>query len=238
MPQSAQEHRDNQVDILAHLTLTVASQGDIDIVTNPRRQRDMPATPEIGDTLRTVRGVEVHGETEAQQQGDTDSHITIAREIAIDLKGIAIDTQEILHTTIERGIIEDAVHEIQGDIITDDGFLEQTDGNEIAALGKHLRGNLKRFTNLWGKVASAHNRSCHQLGEERHIEGVVEQRRQGFQITTIHVDDIRHRLEREERNPHWQEDVPRLEITAHHLCPQAGEEIGVFEIAKKTQVDK
>ena len=238
MPQSAQEHRDNQVDILAHLTLTVATHRDIDIVTNPRRQRDMPATPEIGDTLRTVRGVEVHGKTEAQQQGNTDSHITITGEVAIDLKGIAIDTQEILHTTIERGIIEDAVHKIQGDIIADDCFLKKTNGNEITSLGKHLRGNLKGLSNLWGKVACTHNRSCHQLGEERHVEGVVEQRWQGFQITTIHVDNIRHRLKREERDAHGQKDVPWLKVAAHHLCPHAGKEIGVFEIAQETQVDE
>ena len=38
VPQSTQQHGDDQVDILTHLALTVATQGDIDIVAYPRRE--------------------------------------------------------------------------------------------------------------------------------------------------------------------------------------------------------
>ena len=92
MPQAAEKHRDDEIDVLAHPTLAVAAQRDVDIVANPRREGDMPATPEIGNTLRAIRGVEIEGEAEAKQQGDADGHIAIAREVAIYLKGVTIDT--------------------------------------------------------------------------------------------------------------------------------------------------
>ena len=238
MPETAKQHGDNQIEVCAHASLAVTSQGDVDIVANPRRERDVPPTPEVGDALRAVGSVEVQGEAESQEQGDANGHVAVAGEVAVNLKRVAVDTQQVLHTAVERGIVEDAVDEVQRDIVADDGFLEQAHGNEADAPGKHVVGNLQRAAYLRGKVAGTDDGSGDELREERHVERIVEQRRQRLQVTPVDVDDVAHRLEGEKRYAHRQEDVVGLEIAAHHLLPHAAEEIGVLEIAQQPQVDE
>ena len=95
MPQPAQEHCDDEIDILPQLAFAVAAQGDINVVANPCGERDVPAPPKVGDAHRAIRCVEVDGEMEAQQQSNANGHIAIATEIAIDLQRVAINTEQI-----------------------------------------------------------------------------------------------------------------------------------------------
>ena len=94
----------------------------------------------VGDAGAAVGGVEVDGEVETQQQGNAYGHVAVAAEVTIYLHGIAIDAQQVLDAGIQGGVVEDAVHEIERDIVADNGFLEQTDDNEIHSLGKHHAG--------------------------------------------------------------------------------------------------
>ena len=66
MPQTAQEHRDDKIDILSQLAFAVAAQRDINVVANPSGERDVPAPPKVGDAHRAIRCVEVDGEMETQ----------------------------------------------------------------------------------------------------------------------------------------------------------------------------
>lgn len=90
----------------------------------------MPASPEFRDGRRLVRRIKVHIKPETQQQCDPDRHIRIAGEIAIDLQGITIHTQQIFHPRIEQRGIEYAVDEIQTDIVGYNRFLEESTQDE------------------------------------------------------------------------------------------------------------
>jgi len=78
VPQSAQQHRDEQVAVGAQFAFAVAAQRNVEVVAQPCGERDMPPPPEFGDGGRLVGGVEVLGEPESQQQGDADGHVRIA----------------------------------------------------------------------------------------------------------------------------------------------------------------
>ena len=91
VPQSAQQHRQEQVAVGPDAALAVAAQRNVEVVAQPRRERDVPPPPELGDRRRLVGCVEVLREAEAQQQGDADGHVRIAREVAVDLQRIAVD---------------------------------------------------------------------------------------------------------------------------------------------------
>ena len=95
MPQPTQEHCDDEIDILTQLAFAVATQGDINVVANPCGERDVPAPPKVGDAHRAIRGVEVDGEMETQQQGYANGHVAIAAEVAIDLQRVAINAEQI-----------------------------------------------------------------------------------------------------------------------------------------------
>lgn len=68
----------------------------------------MPAAPEVGDAVALVWRVEVERKVEAQQQGDADGHVAVATEVAVDLHGITIHTQQIFEATVESGVVEDS----------------------------------------------------------------------------------------------------------------------------------
>ena len=124
VPKSAQKHGQNEVDILPQLAFPVATERDIDVIAYPSGQRDVPASPEIGDACGAIRRIEVEREAEPQQQCDANSHVAVATEVTIDLQCIAIDAEKVLHAAVKRGVIEDAVYEVEADIIADDRLFE------------------------------------------------------------------------------------------------------------------
>ena len=77
VPESTQQHGQNQVDVGTDLAFPVATQRNVEVIAQPGGQGNMPAVPEIGHAVRLIGGVEVDGETEAQQQGDTDGHVAV-----------------------------------------------------------------------------------------------------------------------------------------------------------------
>ena len=112
VPQSAKQHGDNKVHILSYLALSVASERDIDVVANPRRQRNVPPPPEVSNAVAFVRSVEVHRKAETQQQCNADGHVAIAAEVAVNLHGITVYSQQIFEARVKRWVVKDAVNKV------------------------------------------------------------------------------------------------------------------------------
>ena len=49
VPQSTEKHGNNQIEILTELSMSVTPQGDIKLIAQPTRQRNVPTPPELGD---------------------------------------------------------------------------------------------------------------------------------------------------------------------------------------------
>ena len=236
MPQASQEHGDENIEAGAQVAFTVATERDIHIVANPRRERNMPASPKVAHTVGLIWCVEVGWESEAQQQRDAYRHIAVAAKVAIELHGVAEQSEQILHAGISKRIVEHTVHEVDADIVANHRLLKQANHNQIHAHRNHAVVDHKRLTDLRCKVAGTHNRASHQLREERHIERIVEQRIERTQFATIHIDGVTQALECEETDAHWQENVPRLEILPHDKGEVGTEEIGILEITQEAQI--
>ena len=52
-----------------------------------------------------------------QQQGNAYRHVAIAREVAINLKGVSINSHKVLNTRIKQRIVEDAIDKIDANIV-------------------------------------------------------------------------------------------------------------------------
>ena len=66
VPQSAQCH---DKDDIADITL-VSAQRNVDVVANPKRQRDVPAAPELSNVQRFVGPFEVLGKGKPEQSAE------------------------------------------------------------------------------------------------------------------------------------------------------------------------
>ena len=254
VPQPAKEHGGEQVEVLPELAVAVAAQRDVEVVLEPGGEADVPPPPELGDGGGAVGVVEVLRELEPEQEGDADGHVGVAREVAVNLEGVAIDGQEVLQAAVEVGLVEDALHEVDGDVVADDGFLEES-GHDVEDAGaEHLAGDEEGAANLGDEVAGTDNGACHELGEEADVEGVVEQAVEGADVAPIDIDGVAERLEGEEGDAHGQEDVARLPRHALEVAAADGrgdvdarggeegaeglaQEVGVFEEDEQPQVE-
>ena len=166
MPESSKHHGHEEVEVLAHFAMTIAAKTDVEVVPEPAGEADVPASPEFGDGGGLVRTVEVLWELKAKQEGYTDSHVGIAREVAVDLECVAIYGKEVFDATVEVWLVEHSLHEVDADVVADHCFLEESCYDEEDARTEHLAGDAERTAYLRDEVSGTNDRSCHKLGEE------------------------------------------------------------------------
>ena len=86
VPQAAQQHRDQKIDVAPSRSLSIAAERDVKIIAQEPRQRHVPAPPEIDQRKRFIRRVEIERETHADHQRQADRHVGVAGEIVIELE--------------------------------------------------------------------------------------------------------------------------------------------------------
>ena len=249
VPQSAQEHRDHQVRVGTETALSVAAQRDVEIILQPRGERDVPPAPKLGNRGRLVGRVEVDVEPEAQEERQPDGHVGIAREVAIDLQGVAIDAHQVLEAGIERRRVEHTVNEIETDIVRDHRLLHQATEDEEKSLAKRLAGHQRIAVDLRDEIACPHDRSRHQLGEKGDVEEVIDPSAERLDPPPVDVDHVADALEGEERDADGQEDVPRLELeveqppgaeieaqVVEHQRQRSQQEVEILEVGQHAEV--
>ena len=178
MPQSAQEHGDERVEVasggfvfdLFTQNLAITSQGDIEIALEPTAERHMPASPELLRVAGFVGRIEVLRQREAQQQGDTDGDIRIAREIGIDLQRIGKERKEVLEAGEEQRVVEDTVDEVDRQVIAEDDLLDKTIQDPEHRQAKQTAREAEGAVELRNELVGTHNRSRHQAREETDIK--------------------------------------------------------------------
>ena len=88
VPQPAEQHRDDQVQVASRRPLAVAAERDVEVVAQKARQRHVPAPPELDDVLRLVGRVEVERQLHAEHARQTDRHVGVAREVEVELERV------------------------------------------------------------------------------------------------------------------------------------------------------
>ena len=71
----------------------VPTKGDVHIIPEPRAQGNMPTAPELSNTLRHIRVVEIFHKLESKHFPQTNRHIGITAKIKINLEGIRNNTK-------------------------------------------------------------------------------------------------------------------------------------------------
>ena len=105
------------------------------------------------------------------------------------------------------------------------------------------------------KLVCTHNRASYELREEREVKAEVQNVVYSLDLTAVNVNAVTHRLEREERNTHREDnlidqrmrtehgvacgskEVVNVEFDAGKVIKSIQEEVRVFIIAEHQQVD-
>ena len=97
VPKAADQKNDEQVDVCAEQPFPVSAQGDVNVRHQPARQRDVPSAPKILNVAGFVRGIEVDGQANVQNQRRAHRHVAITAEIQIKLHRIAQRRRPCFH---------------------------------------------------------------------------------------------------------------------------------------------
>ena len=237
MPQATGQEDGKRIAHLLPLPLAAAAQRDVQVIDEPRVERDVPAAPELGDVAAEVRHIEVALQRDAEQLGRADCDVRIAREVAVDLERERHAAQQEHHAALVLVSVKDEVGK-RGAIVGHDELLEQAPQHLPHSVGRLLIPERARALKLRQEVRGPLDGAGHQLREETDVGGKLDQVARGPQLAAIDVDGIRQRLKRIERDTH-RENQPQhdaAQVDAQQFAQLRGEEVVVFVRSEDAQI--
>ena len=237
VPQAAEQHRDHEVDVRPALTATAAAEGDVQVVAEPSRQRDVPSAPELLDRASGVRPVEVDRELEPQELRDADGDVGVAAEVAVDLHGVGDEADDGVDRGAPGGVAEDGVDDRAGQEVRDHDLLEQAAQDQPHRRGHVHVARVALLVELRDELVGPHDRPGHQVREERQVQEQVAPARRR-ERTAVDVDHVGDRHERVEGDAHGQHHLDQRRRPARpqgrcHVRRGDGEEAVVLEVQER-----
>ena len=86
VPQSAEQHRKDQVDVGSPPASAISAERDVEVFPQPRGKRNVPAPPEVSDGFRSIGRIEILSEDEAEDETEPDRHVGVTAEIEVNLE--------------------------------------------------------------------------------------------------------------------------------------------------------
>src|SRR5712672_567216 len=242
VPQAAEKHGEHEIDVGANFAEAIATKTNVKIVAEPGAEADVPAAPEVLETLRQVGLAKIDHEMEAHELGAAARDAAIAAEVSVDLPSESVSAEQDRHgirraeVAAKSGVCEKSA------IIGDDDLSEETFENQDKAIEGFRRIPFARALNLGQKMRGPLDGTGNQVREKTDEEGVVHQRVRRFHFAMIDVHDVGNFLEGVERDAGRQDDSP--DDDGNVLQPdeqgQVGErvdeEIKIFEDAEKSEI--
>ena len=211
VPEPADQHGCEQVQVPARPAAAVAAQRDVNVVTQETRQGDVPTAPELDDAPRLVGRVEVFREPDAEAPRGADRHVRVAREIEVELGRVgqcASPGGEQVNCLPGCGSVEGGRDE-RRDAIGEERLLRKPDAEEAQSDGEVLDAlapALHILLKLRNDLVVAQYRACDQPGEEGNENGEA-QRLQPVMGAAADINEEPDLLEGEERDPKGQDDA-------------------------------
>src|SRR5437773_1975540 len=85
VPQAAKEHRQEEIAVGSPDALAIAAEADVEIISQPARQADVPPPPELPQVGGGIGQVEVPHDVKPEDTRGAPRDVRITREVAIDL---------------------------------------------------------------------------------------------------------------------------------------------------------
>ena len=161
VPKSGYQESNKQVQIW-NAGLAAANR-NINIVTQPVGQRNMPPSPEFRQRKGNIRIIKILLKVKAEHLGKSDRHICVAAEIKIKLQCITNNTEP----GESRRIISrsENIMRNDADLVSEKNFFCQTDRESSDALRKSLDRYLGTLE-LPGYITVPNNRTFNDFHKE------------------------------------------------------------------------
>ena len=238
VPQPAQEHGDDQIDVRAPRPLPIAAQRDVEVVAEPLAERDVPAAPEVGDVRRQIGHAEVLRQVVADHLRRAQGHVRVAGEVAVDLQRIRDQAAPRVEAAPRCRIGEHRVGDDRA-MVGHEQFLAQADEEHGSAGAEAVRGGADVAVELRQKNRGAHDRPGDEVGKERDEHRVLDERVHARNDAAIDIDGVAHRLEGVKADAGGKEDAQQRQLMSgevQHAVEVAEEEVGVFEVGQQPEV--
>ena len=196
----------------------------------------MPSPPELPDGPGNVGEREVLEELKAEHPPEADRHVGVAGEVVVDLQRVG-DRGKPGHASRQVLCAEvvEVVADGSGQVCDDDLLAEAVE--EAAHAGGHLLNRLLSAHDLGLDVPVHDNGSRNQLWEEGDIEGEVQEIFLHRVLLPVQVDDIAHRLEREEADADGERDLHRRDVRMEQAVHGVDRKVCIFIVAKEPKID-
>ena len=234
--------------------VAVTAQGNVQVIAPPTGKADVPTAPEFRGALCLVRAVEVLRQAESHEEGNADGDVRVSGKVCVNLQRVGEEGNQVFKAGEQERRIENAVHEVCREVVAQDNLFGKTVQNPEHGHAESPAGEEILLVELRNELVGTHNRACDELREECEVESEVENVFDGLDFSAIDVDAVTHRLEREERNAHGQnnridermrvehlvacgsEEVVDVEFYAGEVVEGVEEEVGILVVAQHQKV--
>src|SRR5713101_7597745 len=190
MPQSANEHRQHEVDVGSCLAAPIPPQRDVEIIAEPGGKGEVPAAPEIGKANGGIRQMKVIFQDKSQTQRCPNRTQRVSGKIKEDLprERERADPRVEAARFFPGGV--DLVSNGSEQGVGNHHFLEESKSQERESPAK-LRGrNALGSATLRQKISRTHDRPGNQMGEKGHEERKIEKRIPRRHLTAIDLQCV------------------------------------------------
>ncbi len=222
--------------------MPVPAERNVEIISKPARQRDVPAPPEIGKSNRAVGKSKIVRHCKAKAQGNPDGSCRIAGEIA---KNLACESQcrnpAIEHSWHFSVLVVDCLDDRREKTISKNDLLEQAESYKSKPEENLVGSCLTRFLELWDEFGRSHDRTRNEVRKEGHEQGIVKKAARRCRAPKIDVKGVGQGRKSIETDAHRKDDVPtgRVIDDTQRSCDRhkiLDEKAAIFKIAQHSEV--
>ena len=245
VPQSGKQKRDPKIPDAQESRSSVfipsaarTAQRDVDVIAEPGRKRNVPSSPELLETSGNVRMIEVQRKTVAHPFYDAAGYVAVSGKVAVDLNGKQDHRKPPVPTVLETISLRKTGVDIGRDVIRQKAFLEKAEQDQFQRrVGDHP-AVLRFFQQFRQQIACPDDRSGDKLRKQHQVCHIMDITASRDQFSPIYIDRIAHALEREETDPHRQDQTkirnmlrkPEIDLQPlEKLVDDPGEKQRIFE---------
>ena len=240
MPESAEKENDERVADDLGLCTSASAQGNVNVISEPGGEGDVPASPELGDVPAEIRNVEVSHQLDSEEFGRTDGDIRVSGEIPVNLEGEQHGRQQKSAPAL---VLPGGEHLVDNDgaVVGDDHFLEKTPKNLSQSV--HPVPVIERpgLSELRQKVSCPFDRTRDKLRKETHKSEELDDIPRRRHLSTIDVNAVREGLEGIKTDADGKDDPQEQPVrlsSEKQVGERCGKEIIVLENPQDKQVQE
>ena len=241
VPEPGDEEDDEDVADGLGLGDARSTEGDVEVVSEPGGEGDVPTPPELGDVAGEVGELEVGHQLEAEELGGADGDVGVPGEVPVDLEGEEDGPEDEGRAGERLGVVETHV-DVGRTGVGHDDLLEHAPEDEAHAVAPLLVGEGPRRGDLRQQVGGPLDGARDELREEGDEGAKGDGVAGGLEVAPIDVDGVGEGLEGVEGDADGQDDLQGGGVhgDAEGLPgrdPVLDEEVGVLEVAEDAEVD-